>query len=645
MTKAPKIAPYGTWKSPITSDFIVSGAIGLMDVVLDGDTIYWVEARPGDGGRYVLVRHNPDGTTTDITSAPFNVRTRVHEYGGAPAVVDDGVVYFSNFSDQRLYKLDGAAAPQPLSPEADMRYADGVMDRRRKRIIYVREDHTGTGEAVNTLVGLRIDGSDAGGRVLVSGNDFYASPRLSPDGTRLAWLTWNHPNMPWDDVELWVADLAADGTLCNARAVAGASGGESIVQPTWSPDGTLYFTSDRNNWWNLYRLVGEQVEPVVEMAAEFGFPNWIFGVTTYAFASAERIICAYIQNGESHLASIDTTTRKLTPIETPFTSIINIRVLPGRALFMAASPTERRALVTLDLEDGTITVLRRSSQAAVDHNYISPPEPIEFPTEGGLTAHAFYYPPANKDFAAPDGEKPPLRVISHGGPTGATNSVLSMGTQYWTSRGFGVLDVNYGGSTGYGREYRRRLYGEWGVVDVDDCINGARYLVAQGRVDGDRVVIQGGSAGGYTTLCALTFRDFFKAGASYFGVGDLSALAEDTHKFESRYLDQLIGPYPERKDLYDARSPINFTEQLSCPVIFLQGLEDPVVPPRQAEMMFDALRTKGIPVAYLPFEGEQHGFRRAENIKRALDGEFYFYARVFGFAPADPIEPVAIENM
>lgn len=641
-----KIAPYGEWQSPISSDLIVSASIRLVEIVPGGDTIYWIESRPTDGGRYVLVRYNADGTTTDITPTPFNVRTQVHEYGGGPVVIDEDTIYFTNFDDQRLYIQEGLVAePRPLTPKADIRHADLILDKAHRRIIAVREDHTGEGEAVNTIAAVDIDGNDleSGGQILVSGNDFYSAPRLSPDGTQLAYLTWNHPNLPWDNVDLWVTDVNPDGTLGEATKIAGEK--ESIFQPEWSPDGLLYFVSDRTNWWNLYRWDGEQVEQVIEMEAEFGLPYWNFKARTYAFQSIKHILCTYVQNGIWHLVRLDTATGDLTPIKTPYTAINDIHTIAGQAVFKAASPTEPFAFVMLNLSSGKINVLRRSNKLNIDSDYISKPEPIEFPTENDRTAYGFFYPPTNKKFAAPESELPPLRVISHGGPTGATHGIFNPGIQYWTSRGFGILDVNYGGSTGYGREYRRRLYGEWGVIDVDDCINGARYLVEQGRVDGDRVVIQGGSAGGYTTLSALTFRDYFKAGASYYGLSELEIFVHDTHKFEARYLDHLIGPYPEQKQKYYNRSPINFVDQLSCPVIFLQGLEDKIVPSNQAEMMFEALKRKGIPVAYLPFEGEQHGFRRAENIKRALDAEFYFYAKVFGFKPAEEIEPVEIANL
>jgi len=639
-----QVAPYGSWKSPITSDLIVAETVGLGRIALDGEEVYWVELRPAEGGRNVVVRRTADGHTSDVTPAPFNTRTRVHEYGGGAFAVTDGTVIFSNFADQRLYRQDPGASPQPITPEADLRYADGVVDRRRNRLICVREDHTAAGhDAVNTLVSLDLASGD-GGQVLVSGNDFYSSPRLSPDGTRLAWLTWNHSNMPWDGTELWAGELREDSSLGPSRRVAGGDD-ESIFQPEWSPDGTLHFVSDRTGWWNLYRWRDGRIEPLCEMEAEFGAPQWIFGLSTYAFESAERIICSYTQQGTWNLASLNTVTGELEVIETPYTQIGSLRATSGRAVFLAGSPTESTSLVQLDLATREPQVLRRSSKVEVAPGYLSVPQAIEFPTEHGRTAHAFFYAPKNRDYAAPPDERPPLLVISHGGPTGATTSALNLGIQYWTSRGVAVLDVNYGGSTGYGRVYRQRLDGQWGIVDVDDCVNGARYLVERGEVDGDRLTIRGGSAGGYTTLSALAFRNVFKAGASYFGVSDLEALTRETHKFESRYLDRLIGPYPDRRDLYQARSPIHFIERLSCPVIFFQGLEDKVVPPSQAEIMVEALRAKGQPVAYIPFEGEQHGFRHADNIKRALDAELYFYSRVFGFELADPVEPVPIENL
>jgi dipeptidyl aminopeptidase/acylaminoacyl peptidase len=644
----PHVAPYGSWKSPITSDLIVSAAVGLGQVALDGADTYWVELRPSEGGRNCIVRRTPDGNVTDVTPEGFNARTRVHEYGGGDFAVRDGALYFANFADQRVYRQRTETAPHPLTPEGKFRYSDFVLDALRDRLYAVREDHTREGsEAVNALVLLSTEAgsNEDGGRVVASGNDFYSTPRLSPDGARLAWLTWSHPNMPWDGCELWVGEFNADGTVGESRRVAGGAE-ESIFQPEWSPGGTLYFISDRNNWWNLYRLNADgETEAVHEADAEFGLPQWLFAMSTYAFASEETIVCAYARRGDWGLGLLDTRRRSLERVELPYTDITYVRADSTRAVFRAGSPNARAALVELDLKTRETTVLRRASEVAVDPAYFSAPRAVEFPTEGGRTAHAFYYPPRNPDFAAPEGERPPLLVKCHGGPTSSASSTLRLETQYWTSRGVAVLDVNYGGSTGYGREYRQRLNGEWGVVDVDDCVNGAKYLIEQGEVDPARCVITGGSAGGYTTLNALTFRDTFRAGASHFGVSDLTVFVGDTHKFESRYLERLIGPYPERKDLYYERSSINFTERLSCPVIFFQGLEDKIVPPNQAELMVEALRKKKLPVAYVAFEGEQHGFRKAENIKRALDGELYFYSRVFGFPLADNVEPVEIENL
>ena len=638
-----QIAPYGSWKSPITSEIVSGGEVGLEQVRLDGEDVYWIEKRPQEGGRKVVVRHRPDGQISDITAPPFNARSRVHEYGGGDFLVSDGAVVFSNFSDQRLYLQSLGSEPRPLTPAGDLRYADGVVDRRRNLIYCVREDHAGSGEAVNTLVRLKLEGGD-NGRVLISGNDFYSSPRLSPDGSRLAWLTWSHPNMPWDGTELWVCALQEDGSPGQRTQVAGGMD-ESIFQPEWSPDGNLYFVSDRTGWWNLYRWLEDKVEPIYPMEAEFGEPQWVFGISLYSFESESRIICSYIQNGRSHLVSLDSAKGEIEVIDIPYSKIWDVRAAPGGVVFIAGSPTEPSSIVRLELATSKIKVLRRCREATLDVGYLSLPHAIEYQTEHGWISHGIYYRPKNRDYVGPPGEKPPLLVMSHGGPTAATSISLRYAIQFWTSRGIAVLDVNYGGSTGYGRNYRQRLNGQWGIVDVDDCVNGACYLAERGEVDGDRLAIKGGSAGGYTTLCALTFRDTFRAGASHYGISDLEALAKDTHKFESRYLDRLIGPYPKSRNLYLERSPIHFTERLACPMILFQGLEDKVVPPDQAERMFTAVRGKGLPVAYLTFEGEQHGFRKAENIKRVLEAELYFYSKVFGFDLADSVEPVRIENL
>jgi dienelactone hydrolase len=639
------LTPYGSWKSPITSDLIVAGTIGLGEIRLDGDDVYWSELRPTERGRSVIVKRTPDGQIQDVTPAPFNVRSRVHEYGGAAYFVHQGVVYFSDFTDQRIYRQEPGQTPVPISPEGKFRYADGVMDVQRSSIICVREDHRGNGEAINTVVRMNLENGET--TILVSGCDFYSSPRLSPDGTQLAWFSWNHPCMPWDGTELWVAAIETDGTIARSQKIAGGTT-ESICQPEWSPDGILHFVSDRTGWWNLYRcpsLIAEEYEALCPMAAEFGAPHWGFGGSMYRFASATQIICTYSKEGQSHLASLDIATQQLEPISLPYSQTGSIQIASQKIVLRVGSPTQPSAIAQFNLATQQFEVLRKSSELVIDPGYLSVPEAIVFPTANEQTAYGFYYPPQNKDFTAPTSERPPLLVKSHGGPTGSASTVLSLSIQYWTSRGFAVLDVDYRGSTGYGRAYRELLKGQWGIADVEDCVNGAKYLVAAAKADGDRLVIDGGSAGGYTTLCALTFHNTFKAGASFYGVSDLEVLATDTHKFESRYLDSLIGAYPEQKDIYRARSPIHFIDQLNCPVIFFQGDEDKIVPPNQAERMVEGLRNKGMPVAYVLYEGEQHGFRKAENIKRTLDGEFYFYSQVFGFAMADEVEPIAIKNL
>jgi dipeptidyl aminopeptidase/acylaminoacyl peptidase len=638
-----KIAPFGSWKSPITADLIVAETIGINSITWDGEDIYWLESRPTEGGRNVLVRRIGAGEIADITPQPFNIRTRVHEYGGGAFLVAGGTIYFSNFQNQRLYRQINGGIPQPLTAESPRRYADFILDAPRHRLICVVEDYSQPQrEPANTLASIDLDTGKV--TILAKGCDFYSSPRLSPDGSQLAWISWNHPNLPWDESQLWLAQIAADGSLTAAQCLAGGTG-ESVGEPRWSPDGLLYFSSDRNGWWNLYRInsMGE-IESLWEMAAEFAYPHWVFGISTYDFASAERLICTYTQNGCWYLASLDLLRKQLQTFALPYTNISSLKVRGNNAVFLGGSPIQATCAVQLNLKTGETSILKRTSELEIDSGYTSIPEAIAFPSDGGLTAYAWYYPPQNRDYAAPAGELPPLLVKSHGGPTAATSASFSLRVQYWTSRGFAYLDVNYGGSTGYGREYRQRLDGQWGIVDVRDCINGAKYLVRQGKVDESRLTISGGSAGGYTTLAALTFYDTFKAGASYYGVSDLAALAEDTHKFESRYLDRLVGSYPETMEIYQARSPIYHTDRLSCPIIFFQGLEDKVVPPNQTEMMVAALEAKGLPVAYVAFEGEQHGFRKAENIKRALEGEFYFYSRIFGFQPAVAIDPVPIRN-
>lgn len=633
-----KIAPFGSWKSPITSDLIVSKTVGLAGVASEGNNIYWLESRPREKGRNVLVKLSKDGQVEDVTPPPFNIRTRVHEYGGGAYLIADNTVYFSNYQDGRVYQQQIGKSPEVITDESAIRYADFVLDQSRNRLICIAEDHSQTDhEPVNSIVAIALATGEI--TTLVSGNDFYTSPRISPDSQHLAFISWDHPDMPWDSSYLRWGNIAQDGSIENIAIVAGGEA-ESICEAKWSPDGRLHFSSDKSDWWNIYRRNADgSIECLHPMSAEFAYPHWVFGLSTYDFINAELIFCTYSENGSWHLGTINTVSKQFSEIESDYTNISCVDISSdAQALFIAGSPSKPTAVVKLNLETKASQILKTAGTLDIDPSYLSLPEAIAFTTANNLTAYAWYYPPQNKDYTAPAGELPPLLVKSHGGPTAAASVNLNLRIQYWTSRGFAYLDVNYGGSIGYGRQYRQRLEKNWGIVDIDDCVNAAQYLVDQGLADGERLVISGSSAGGYTTLAALTFRDTFKAGASYYGISDLEILATDTHKFESRYLDRLIGKYPEDKEVYQKRSPIYHTEQLSCPVIFFQGLEDKVVPPNQAEMMVEAIKQKGIPVAYVTFADEGHGFRQAENIKKAIDTEFLFYSRIFGFTPGDNLD-------
>ena len=620
-----------------------SGILGLEQIEIEDNDVYWREMRPSDKGRYVIVRYSAGEGTVDVTPSPFNARTRVHEYGGGSYRVFRNEVFFTNFADQKIYRMRLGEKPEPLTVETELRHADFEFDYLRKRLICVREDHREKGkEAKNTIVSMSLEGEDV--KTIARGNDFYSSPRVSPDGKYLAWLSWNHPNMPWDKTVLWMGKLGKDGLL-NERMQINKNTDDSVLQPSWSPDNILYFVSDRNNWWNICRWKGGEVKTVFPEQAEFAEPPWIFAQSNYDFESENRLICSYTKNGIWKIARLNTETGKHEEIKTQYTYISSLRTAHNCAVFIGASPIEAESIVNLDLKKLRTEVLKRSSEITVGSGYLSQPKPIEFPTEKGLTAHGIYYKPRNKDYKAPVGTLPPLLVYVHGGPTATIYATLSLKVQFWTSRGFAVLEVNYGGSTGYGREYRERLRGQWGIVDVNDSVNAAKYLVDRGEVDEEKLAIRGGSAGGYTTINSLTFRDVFKAGASYYGISDLETFVDDTHKFESRYLESMVGPYPEKRDLYRQRSAINFLNQIDVPMIIFQGLEDNIVPPNQAELIVEALRKTGKPVAYLTFEGEQHGFRQAKNIKRSLEAELFFYSQIFGFTPADSIEPVEIENL
>lgn len=639
-----KTAPFGSWTSPYTADLLTSGNVGLSSIEIDvsetATTVYWTESRPWEKGYTFIVGKASDGTVEDVTDAGFNVRSRVHEYGGAPYTVHDGDIWFSNAVDNRIYRTRLHEKPVALTNQSNVVFADFVVDRPRNRLICVQEDHSADAEPVNSIVAVSL--SDGSVSNLASGADFYAFPKLSPDGGQLCWIEWDHPNMPWDGTRLLAAILDDNGNVTEPLTIAGGPR-ESIFQPSWSDKGSLIFASDRSDFWNLYCIDSE--EHHFKADADFGLPLWQLGMSTYAHLTNDYLICSYAQFGDWHLATLDTQSGKLQPIDVQWITFNSIKAHEDVVWFIGGRVDAPEELVELDTKTGRFSVIRTSATLSVPAESISQAHSISFETTNGNQAYALYYPPANAEFEGPDGEKPPLIVKSHGGPTGQATRALSLKIQYWTNRGFAVVNVNYGGSTGYGRKYRQRLDGDWGVTDVDDCVNAARYLANQGVVDPEKMIITGGSAGGFTTLCALTFRDTFKAGCSSYGIGDLEALARDTHKFESRYLDRLIGEWPKDAGLYRERSPIHHLDGLNCPVIFLQGSEDKVVPPNQAESMVNALNAKGIPVAYILFDQEGHGFRQAANVKRALEAELSFYAQIFGFEPADSIDPVAIENL
>jgi dipeptidyl aminopeptidase/acylaminoacyl peptidase len=631
----PRAAPYGAWPSPITAELLTTDTLGFDEVLTDRDELLWIEIRPHESGRSVVVALDMSaGSPRDLTPAPFNVRSRVYEYGGGAYVADQGVLFFVNFQDQRIYRQDPGEAPRPLTSEGKLRYGGLSIDPYRKRVLAVCEDHTETDlQPPITIAAVSYDGHKV--ETLVSGNDFYMAPRVSPDGSKLCWLTWNHPNMPWDGTELWVAPIAAGGVVGDATLTAGGRS-ESICHPQWSPDGSLYFISDRTGWWNLYRWENGHTVPVAPMEAEMGRPAYSMGHAPYSFDGARHIVGSVSKEGMSRLVRIDLRTGVVGSLDTGCTEVMEPRVFGGGIGFLGGSPTEPISVHRLDPTSGTQSVLRPASRVPLDTRFLEAPEALAFPTGDGQTSHGFFYAPRNPGFQGPDGDRPPLLVFVHGGPTSSTSTALPLGSHalqspvYWTSRGYAVLDMNYRGSTTYGRPYREALYGRWGVVDVDDCIDGARFLINRGDVDLRRTAIRGGSAGGYTTICALTFRDFFATGAAYFGLSDLEAFHGETHKFESHYDQQLIGNWLEERRRYHDRSPIHFAHQIEAPMILLQGLDDKIVPPNQSELIVEALKKRGVPVEYVAFEGEGHGFRMAASIRRAFEAEEAWYRKVFG---------------
>jgi dipeptidyl aminopeptidase/acylaminoacyl peptidase len=638
------IAPYGTWKSPVSPAALVESVIRLSDVQVAGDRVYWNEGRPSEGGRQVLVCVRPGQAPAEALPAGMSARTLVHEYGGRCYAVHGETLVFSNWEDQRLWVVPGEGPPAPLTPEPPAprahRYADPVFTADGRTVICVRERHHDDGRVDNDLVAVPLDPTSPPQepRPLAGGHDFFAAPRLSPDGARLAWITWNLPDMPWDQTALWVTDIGPDATPGTPRRLAGEPS-ESITQPRWSPSGVLHYLSDRTGWWNLYDESGSALCP---LDAEFGDPDWVFGNSSYTFLADGRLLATWAGPDGAHLGLV--ADGKASPMATSFTRYGSLGAAGADIVAIAASPTDAPAVVRIDPAQGRADVLRRSQRPLLDEALISVPEAIPFPTAGGEVAHVLFYPPRNPDFGGPAGARPPLVVVMHGGPTGQAAPVFSLAIQYWTTRGFAVADVDYRGSSGYGRAYRRRLEHEWGVVDVEDCAAVVAHLSATGRIDGTRAAIRGGSAGGFTTLAALAFTDTFAAGASHFGVADLELLARDTHKFESRYLDRMVGPWPEAAGVYHDRSPIHHVEQITSPLILFQGTEDMVVPAEQSELMYDALRQRGVPVAYLAFEGEQHGFRQAATIVAVAAAELEFYGRVFGFEPDGADRSLRIAN-
>ena len=630
---------FGTWISPIKSHLVTADSVSLDELQLHSSGTYWLERRPDEQGRCVIVKHS-NQTNCDLIPKAYSARSRVHEYGGGVYCIADNGIYFVNDNDQNIYFCPTNSKPIAITQNTTYCYADLQVDEHNQRIICVQQQANNV-EDINSLISIDLHTHNIS--TLHSGNDFYASPRISPCGRKLSWLCWNHPDMPWDTTSLWLADINDKHQLSNIKTIQHPESDDvSIFQPEWSPDNQLYFISDLSGWWNLYRYEEDSIQFISHEKLEFGLPQWVFAQSSYSFINDSTILCAPINNGVASLATLNIASGNLKTIPTEWNSFSSIQAIGDHYSFIAASPNSFPEVISL--QSGQSQSLRQSCQTQLDTGYYSYGKAIHFKTRHNDDAFAIYYAPANKDFAAAINEKPPLIILCHGGPTAMADPSLDMRKQYWTSRGFALLDVNYSGSTGYGREYRERLNGNWGIRDAEDCCDAAQHLVEMGLADPEQLIIKGGSAGGYTVLCALTFHDTFSAGASYYGIGELESLLADTHKFESRYLDRLVGPYPECKAVYQQRSPINYVERLNCPVIFFQGTEDKVVPKEQAEKMFTALKDKGIPVAYVPFEGEQHGFRKAETIQRALEAEFAFYAKIFGI-PIESNIQLHIENL
>ena len=634
--------------SPLSAVDLAQSSLTFGDLVLDGDDVYFVESRASEGGRRVIVRTRGNGLE-DVTPAPWSARTRAHDYGGGAFTAAKGVVYFSEASDQRVYRIVPGLAPEPLTPAGNWRYADFVIDKARNRLLCVLETVDAGVEPRAALAEISLDAAGAvdttsSPRTLVAGHDFYSAPRLSPDGQRLAFTAWNHPHMPWDEAELWMADVGDDGQLENARCIAGGSA-EAVQQPVWSPDGVLHFVSDCSGWWNLYRVQPDgSVLAVLPMAAEFGAPQWVFGVSLYGFDRRGALWCAFWRDGVCRVALLDGMDLERVSEFSPFTDVDNLKAGGGEQAVVAAlvaGPEEGRLLTVV--RDGKAAVLRRSSDARLDSRFMSHPEAVRFPVKDG-EGHAFFYRPVHAHCGQAPNEAPPLLVFCHSGPTGQASPALNWHIQFWTTRGFAVLDVNYGGSTGYGRAYRERLRHGWGEVDVEDCVSAAQWVAARGDVDPRRVAIRGKSAGGYTVLRALACSDVFCAGVAHYAVADLEGMMKEGPKFESHYAEWLIGPYPQEMARFRERSPLHHADKIRRPVLLLHGADDPVVPAEHSVTMARALREQGVPVAQVVFPGEGHGFRGADSIRRALEAELSFYAQVLGIELTEQIAPVKIAN-
>lgn len=630
---------YGTWKSSISSEDLVKDVFRFSFLDVSKTHLYFGEGRPKEKGRVALLSLDLDGKQKELLPDTFNMRSRVHEYGGKSFTVYKDEVFFINNEDQDIYKLDKKGHVPRITKQPQYRFGDLCVTPDGSYLYCVLEDHSKI-LVDNSIARICLKTNEM--QIVASGYDFYGCLAISKDSAKLAFICWKHPNMPWDHTELFIANISEKKGLIDITQIAS---GASIIHPQFTEEGVLYYISDVSSFWNLYSFDGNNSHPVAPVDMEIGGPLWVFGMKKYAFLEDHKIACIGTKKAIDGLYFLDLKTKSYERIDLPFTHFSDLHLFKDSLVFQAASPTHFSCLVKYDLKTNEYEILKEFAKNTIDKEEISIPDAVSFPTEGGKTAYGFYYPPKNKHYHGSKDEKPPVIIHCHGGPTGHTSPTISLNRLYFTSRGFGVFELNYSGSSGYGTAYRERLKKNWGVVDTQDCVNAARYLSEKGLADPNRLIVEGGSAGGFTVLGSLTFSDVFKAGACYYGVSDLEALAQDTHKFEAHYLDNIVGFYPEDKNTYIERSPIRHVEKLSCPVIFFQGTEDKVVPPSQSDVMVEALRKKKIPVSYLLFEKEAHGFRIADTIKTCVEAELFFYGKIFGFTPSDHLKEIEIENL